>query len=116
KLPVHISHLKAFGPKTWGKAADEIAMIQKARAEGLEVSADQYPYTASSTKLAAELVPPRFREGTANEYLARLADREQAPLVRQAIASQIGNLQAGKNIRIARYAPKPAWQGKDLQT
>jgi len=116
KLPVHISHLKAFGPRTWGKAADEIALIQKARAEGLEVSADQYPYTASSTSLAAELVPPRFREGTPHEYLARLADREQGALVRQAIASQIGNLQAGTNIRIARYAPKLAWQGKDLQT
>jgi N-acyl-D-amino-acid deacylase len=115
KLPVHISHLKAFGPKAWGKAADEIGLIQQARAEGLAVTADQYPYTASSTALAAELIPPQFREGNSREYFARFDDREQGPRLRQAIASRISDLQAGPNIRIGRYVPKPAWQGKSLQ-
>jgi N-acyl-D-amino-acid deacylase len=115
KLPVHISHLKAFGPKVWGKAADEIALINKARAEGLTVTADQYPYTASSTSLAAELVPPQFREGSPREYLARLADREQGLRIRQALAARMDDLHAGSNIRIGRYASQPSWQGKTLQ-
>jgi N-acyl-D-aspartate/D-glutamate deacylase len=52
KLPVHISHLKASGRRAWGKAADEVALIEKARQAGQAVTADQYPYTASSTSLA----------------------------------------------------------------
>src|SRR5262249_49397041 len=42
-LPVHVSHLKASGRKAWGKAADEIALIEKARKAGQVVTADQYP-------------------------------------------------------------------------
>ncbi len=115
-LPVHISHLKASGQQAWGKAADEIALILEARAKGQVVSADQYPYTASSTSLAATLVPPQFREGTPQEFLARLDDPVQGPRVRQAIQAAIDGRQAGKSVRIARYPSRRAWQGKDLQS
>jgi len=67
KLPVHISHMKASGRKAWGKAADAIALVNRARAAGQEVTADQYPYVASSTSLAAIVIPPRFREGTSED-------------------------------------------------
>src|SRR5262249_18290729 len=43
-LPVHISHLKAFSPRAWGKAADAVALIAAARDKGQVVTADQYPY------------------------------------------------------------------------
>jgi N-acyl-D-aspartate/D-glutamate deacylase len=114
KLPVHISHLKAFGPKTWGKAADELALITHAREVGLSVTADQYPYTASSTSIIAELVPPAYRQGKPEDFLARLNDREQGPRVREGIANTMKELNAGKSIRIARYAANPSWQGKVL--
>src|SRR5262249_39739566 len=114
KLPVHISHLKAFGPKTWGKGAEEIALIEHARRIGQRVSADQYPYAASSTQLAAELVPPQFREGKAEDLLARLSDAEQGPRMRHAIEARMKDLRAGESIRIARYAAKSKWQGKTL--
>jgi N-acyl-D-amino-acid deacylase len=114
KLPVHISHLKASGRRAWGKSADEIAMIEKARKAGQAVTADQYPYVASSTSLAATVIPPRFREGTAKDFLARLDDAEQGKLIRKAIESALDGREGGKTIRIARYAPKPAWQGKDV--
>ncbi len=114
-LPVHISHLKVFGPKNWGKAADEIALIEQARSKRQAVTADQYPYTASSTALAAELVPPQFREGGLKEFVARLADREQGPRVRQAIQQKLADLKAAQSARIAYYQPKPAWQGKTLE-
>jgi N-acyl-D-aspartate/D-glutamate deacylase len=115
KLPVHISHLKASGRRAWGKAGDEIALIEKARKAGHTVTADQYPYVASSTSLAATLIPPRFREGSAKDFLARLDDPEQGKLIRKAIEDGIDGRDGGKSLRIARYAPKPAWQGKDLQ-
>ena len=113
-LPVHISHLKASGPKAWGLASDEVALIRKARAKGQAVTADQYPYEASSTSLAATLVPARYRVGSPKEYLARLTDSQIAPQLRQAIEKQIADRNAGKAVRIARYVPKPAWQGKTL--
>ncbi len=115
KLPVHISHLKASGRKAWGKAGEEIALIEKARRGGQMVTADQYPYTASSTSLAATVVPARFREGSAREFQARLDDAQQGPLIRKAIESALAGRDRAKAIRIARYTPKPAWQGRDLQ-
>jgi N-acyl-D-amino-acid deacylase len=113
-LPVHISHLKASGRRAWGMAADEVALIAKARAAGQAVSADQYPYVASSTSLAATLVPPLFREGEAKEYQARLKDAEQGPRIRAAVERALEGRAGGESVRIARYAPKPAYQGKSL--
>src|SRR5262249_37045146 len=113
-LPVHISHLKASGRRAWGKAADEIALIEKARKEGQAVSADQYPYPASSTSLRATVVPAIFREGTEEDYKARFNDPEQGARIRKAIEGGLDGRDGGKSIRIARYTPKPAWQGKDL--
>src|SRR5262249_10877861 len=63
KLPVHLSHLKAYSKKAWGKAADAIALIDQARNNGQVITADQYPYTASSTSLAADVIPAVYREG-----------------------------------------------------
>jgi N-acyl-D-aspartate/D-glutamate deacylase len=113
-VPVHISHLKAYSRRAWGKAADAVALIEQARARGQAVTADQYPYTASSTSLAADVIPAVFREGTAKDLLARLDDAEQGPKVRQAIQQQLDVCDGGKCIRIARFAHRPEWQGKDL--
>jgi N-acyl-D-aspartate/D-glutamate deacylase len=113
-LPVHISHLKASGRKAWGLAADEIALIDKARREGQAVSADQYPYIASSTSLTATLIPTSFREGERKEYLARLNDPEQSARLRKIVERGLEGRKRGESIRIARYRPKPAWQGKNL--
>jgi N-acyl-D-aspartate/D-glutamate deacylase len=113
-LPVHISHLKASGRKAWGMAFDEIALIERARHDGQIVSADQYPYIASSTSLKATLIPTSFREGENKEYLARLNDPEQSARLRKIIERGLEGRKGGESIRIARYTPKPAWQGKNL--
>jgi N-acyl-D-aspartate/D-glutamate deacylase len=113
-LPVHISHLKAFSPRAWGKAVDAVALIAEARAKGQLVTADQYPYTASSTSLAADVIPTAYREGSAKDFEARLADTELGPKVRQAIDRNVADYGRGKYIRIARYAKRPEWQGRDL--
>jgi N-acyl-D-amino-acid deacylase len=113
-LPVHISHLKASGRSAWDLAADEIALIDKARKAGQAVSADQYPYIASSTSLKATLIPTSFREGNQEDYVARLKDAEQLARLRPIVERGLERRLGGKSIRIARYTPKPAWQGKDL--
>jgi N-acyl-D-aspartate/D-glutamate deacylase len=52
---VQISHHKAAGKRNWGRVQESIKLIEEARAEGLDVTADQYPYTSGSTMLAAVL-------------------------------------------------------------
>jgi N-acyl-D-aspartate/D-glutamate deacylase/serine/threonine protein kinase len=113
-LPVHISHFKASGRKAWGLSADAVALIEKARKDGQAVTADQYPYTANSTKLAALVVPAAFRAGEAKDFVARLDDAEAGPKIRKAVADALDDMEGGKNLRIAAYAPKPMWQGKDV--
>ncbi|HEX3966523.1 MAG TPA: D-aminoacylase [Edaphobacter sp.] len=56
-LPVMISHIKALGADVWGKSADVIALIDNARKAGVNVTASQYPYTASGTSVTAALIP-----------------------------------------------------------
>jgi N-acyl-D-aspartate/D-glutamate deacylase len=113
-LPVHISHLKSSGRAFWGKADDAVGLIEKARRSGQKVTADQYPYTASSTSLAATLVPPLFREGDKADFLARLRDPDELVKIRAGMTERLTANDDGRSIRIARYSLKPSWQGKDI--
>ena len=72
---VEISHHKACGPANWGKVKETLEMITQARAEGVDVAFDVYPYTASCTSLDA-ILPPWAREGGKESVLSRLQDPE----------------------------------------
>jgi N-acyl-D-aspartate/D-glutamate deacylase len=74
--PVQISHLKSSGRQNWGGVAGALELIENARADGVRVTQDVYPYTASSTMLTACL-PPWCQEGGNTAVLERLADAEQ---------------------------------------
>jgi N-acyl-D-aspartate/D-glutamate deacylase len=115
-LRVHISHIKVSGRRAWGKAPDMIALIRRERSKGVDVTADQYPYIASSTSLAAMVIPTKYREGTAQALLKRLDDPEIGPRMKKDIEDKLEGRQGGKSLRIASYAPRPLWQGKDLDT
>lgn len=75
KISLQISHFKASYPRNWHKIDDAIAKIEKARTEGIDVHCDRYPYIASSTGLAAYF-PLWARQGTAEEFIARLKNPE----------------------------------------
>src|SRR5207248_11340201 len=111
---VHVSHIKASGKAAWGLSARAVGLIEDYRKKGLEVTADQYPYIASSTSLRATVVPARYREGTEKEYVARLDDPKVGPQMRKDIGAALGGRDGGKRIQIARYAPNPKWQGKTI--
>lgn len=72
-IPAEIWHLKAAYRKNWGRMPQVLAKIRAARARGLDVTADVYPYTAASTGLSACL-PPWAIEGGGEKMLARLRD------------------------------------------
>ena len=70
---VQVHHLKASGRANWGKMVPAVAAIEAARARGVDVTADQYPYPASGTGLTA-IIPGWAHEGGREAMLARLAD------------------------------------------
>ncbi|HET6229923.1 MAG TPA: D-aminoacylase [Longimicrobiaceae bacterium] len=70
---VEIHHLKASGKPNWGKMRDAVAAIEAARARGIDVSADQYPYAASGTNLDA-IIPNWAHAGGRDSLLARMRD------------------------------------------
>ena len=111
---VHISHIKASGKAVWGKSAAAVALIDDARKKGVAVTADQYPYVASSTSLRATVVPSRYREGDQADFVKRLDDPQVGPQLRKDIAAAVGGREGGARIQIARYKANPKWQGKKL--
>ena len=70
---LEISHLKLMGKPQWGRADELLAMIDEAKARGVDINADQYPYLASSTSLTV-LVPSKDHEGGTSVMLQRLAE------------------------------------------
>lgn len=74
RIPVHISHIKALGADVWGQSGKAIDLINRARAEGINATANQYPYVASGTGLGASLLPRWAEAGGRQEFLKRIDD------------------------------------------
>lgn len=85
RIPLQISHLKTYGERNWGKLQQAFTLIEGARARGLDVACDRYPYTAANTGLQAAL-PKWAIEGNKREQTERLVD----PTVRERIRKEIG--------------------------
>jgi N-acyl-D-amino-acid deacylase len=84
-VPVQLSHHKASGRRNWGRVETTLAMIDRARDEGMDVLADQYPYVAGSTTLAA-IMPRWAMTGGIDGMMARLADPAARAKIRAELA------------------------------
>lgn len=89
KLPVHVAHIKALGVAVQGQSGDVIRRIESERAKGLRITADQYPWTASSTRFSAALMPPWALEGGREALLQRMADPAGQERLRKDIAENL---------------------------
>lgn len=107
-----VSHMKMLGPDTWGKSAQAIAMIDAARAQGVSVWADQYPYGASSTTLATALAPGWAQAGGAAALSLRLQDPAQRALIRPEMVDNLAR-RAGAGALLLRGADA-SFDGKRL--
>jgi N-acyl-D-amino-acid deacylase len=85
RIPVNISHIKALGVDVHGQAPAIIARVEAARRAGQAVTADQYPWSASGTSLAASLVPLWAQDGGREKLLQRLDD----PRLRSGMAENL---------------------------
>ncbi|MDF2512216.1 MAG: N-acyl-D-amino-acid deacylase [Herbinix sp.] len=70
---IHFSHFKVCGKKNWDKLDQMLALLDKAKEEEINVSFDQYPYTAGSTMLSV-ILPPWVHAGGAEKLIERLQD------------------------------------------
>ena len=85
KIPVHISHIKALGADVWGQADTVIKLVNAARAQGVNVTADQYPYLASGTSVGASLLPRWAETGGRDSLRIRAND----PVIRAKLMAEM---------------------------
>jgi N-acyl-D-amino-acid deacylase len=115
-LPTQITHHKIIGVSNWGQSVETLKLVEAARARGVDVAIDQYPYTASSTGIAA-LFPQWALEGGQKSVVERLAAPEQRAKIKAVIVQNIKfDRGAGdpKNIAIASCGFDRNLAGKNL--
>jgi len=110
-----VSHIKCYGRDNWGQSEKALELVQAARDEGLDVTADQYPYTGCFTGLAGTLFGQetqiRARRQGGVEKLLEGDLRQEAEA---SFAQNYANLDGGKGIILAPLEPHPEFQGKTL--
>jgi len=114
-IPGVVTHVKALGPNVWGLGAAVVHRIEQARAQGVEVYADQYPYEASSTSLSAALVPRWAQAGGGREFQRRLAHPDTGAMIRTEMVDNLARRGGANRIQISRYSDDPALEGRTLR-
>ncbi|MFG3591175.1 amidohydrolase family protein [Bradyrhizobium sp. RDI18] len=112
EMPVHFAHLKALGVDLQGQVPEVIRLIEAARASGQKVTADQYPWLASSTSLDAALVPRWAVDGGYEAMIRRFDDAAAMAKIR---GEMIENLRrrGGADSILLVSVDRP-WTGKRL--
>ena len=113
---VEVSHLKAIGKPFWGQGMEALRRIEAARAEGVDIWADQYPYEATATSLSA-LAPGWIQGGGIAAMLKRLEDPELQERILSAIAQEI-TIRGGADrvkISVVTTTQNQQWVGKSIQ-
>jgi N-acyl-D-amino-acid deacylase len=116
KIPVEISHFKLSGQQNWGRSKETVAMIEAARREGIEVTIDQYPYTASSTSIST-LIPDEILADGQDSIKARL---ERPEIKKYVIAEMLKKIKKRKLKHfsyavVANYAADTTYNGKSIE-
>ena len=119
-LPLQLSHHKAEGQANWGKIRTTLGMVDAARARGMDVQLDQYPYTAFMTSLGVQTLPRWVLSGSPEEMQARLID----PIQRAAILAEMrathpdweetGSGSFWSNVQIGVCRHRPELQGRTI--
>ena len=105
-IPVHVFHIKVTGQKNFGRMKEVIEIVEAARARGVRVTADQYPYIASSTSLTAT-IPPWAQDGGTEKLLARLKEPRERARIRKEMENTNPSWES-------RYQSAGTWQNVQL--
>lgn len=104
-LPTQVTHHKIIGKANWGRSAETLRLIDEARARGIDVTLDVYPYTASSTNVASALLPAWALEGGGEATLARLKEPATRAKVKAETVRLLRDERGGgdpQNVQLAR--------------
>lgn len=115
-IPVEISHFKLSGQQNWGRSKETVAMIEAARKDGIEVTIDQYPYTASSTSIST-LIPDEILADGQDSIRARLQRPETKKYVIESMLARLKKrkLKHFSYAVVAYYAPDTTYNGKSIE-
>lgn len=116
KIPVEISHFKLSGQHNWGRSKITVPMIEAARKEGIEVTIDQYPYTASSTSIST-LLPDEVLADGQDSIKARLQRSEIRKQVTDHILARLKKrkLKHLSYAVVANYPADSSYNGKSIE-
>ena len=116
KIPVEISHFKLSGQHNWGRSKITVPMIEAARREGIEVTIDQYPYTASSTSIST-LIPDEILADGQDSIKARLQRPEVKKYVMESMLARLKKrkLKHFSYAVVAYYSPDTSYNGKSIE-
>ena len=115
-IPVQVTHHKVIGVENFGASIDSLRMVDEARARGIDITIDQYPYTASQTGITA-LIPQWAQEGGREQLLARINSPETRQTIKNEVVEKILYDRGGgdpKNVFISRNSWDPEMAGKNL--
>ena len=107
-VPVQISHLKAQGQRNYWKADAALELIERSRAEGVDVHFDRYPYTAYATGLS-NLFPSSYRSGGNAAFLQRLRAPDTATRLEKACRDKVALLGDWNSVQISSTNEQTAW-------
>ena len=116
-LPTQVTHHKIIGRAGWGRSVETLGLVAEARRRGVDVTIDQYPYTASSTSFAAALFPAWALEGDDEARAGRLADPVERGRIRAAVIEKVLNERGGgdaSRLQVAAFPHDPGLDGKTL--
>lgn len=113
KLPGVVSHMKALGVASWGLSMASLMRIEQARARGVQVWADQYPYEASGTSITGALVP-RWAQVGGNDALRKRALGAERGRLREEVRQNIARRGGAASLQISRFEPDPSIEGKTI--
>jgi N-acyl-D-amino-acid deacylase len=116
KIPVEISHFKLSGQQNWGRSRETLGLVKKAREEGIDVTIDQYPYTASSTSIST-LIPDEILADGQDSIKARL----QRPEVKKYVIKEMLSRLKKRKLKhfsyavVAYHRPDTTYNGKSIE-
>ena len=112
-IAAHIAHIKVLGKGVWGESDNIVDKIVAARADGLAITADQYPWVASSTQLKSAVVSKEYQLGGIEALRKRLSDSGKRRMLLEDIAINIDR-RGGPNSLLLVETEDPQWSGLRL--
>lgn len=108
-----VSHVKALGPASHGLSLAIVRRIEAARARGVQVYADQYPYSASGTGITGALIP-RWAQVAGRDAMLRRIRGDEGKKILDEVRQNIARRGGAETLVISRYSVDPSLEGKNL--